>query len=124
VSKLAQEGKFETLNVSVSPSGSLAVGWNRYAVPCTTAVDGWPEIVGARFVLGADVTVIENAGSDAVAVPSLTLICTLPYTPTSADVGVPLSAPVEALKAAQAGLLAIVNTSASLSASLATGVKP
>jgi hypothetical protein len=47
VLNVAQLGRFTMLNVSVPPSGSLAVGWNEYAVPAVTVVGGEPEIVGA-----------------------------------------------------------------------------
>src|SRR5262245_995715 len=71
VLKVAHAGRFAIAKVSGSESASAAVGWNAYAVPCVAVADGVPLIVGARFVVGA-VTVIVNAGSDAVAVPSLT----------------------------------------------------
>jgi hypothetical protein len=69
-------------------------------------VAGVPEIVGARF--GCETT-IENAGSDALAVPSLTLIVMFENVP--AAVGVPLSWPVVAENVAQAGLFAMLNVS-------------
>ena len=59
-------------------------------------------MVGGVFV-GA-VTLIPNAGSDVVRVPSLTLITMPDYAPTFALVGVPVSAPVAVLKLAHAGL--------------------
>ena len=71
----AQAGLFAMLNVSVLPSGSRAVGVNAYATPVRTEVGGVPEIVGGWFVVPPEVlTVIENAGSEAVATPSLTLM--------------------------------------------------
>ena len=68
----AQRGAFAIENVSGSPSASLAVGWNEYAVPFITCVVGLPEITGARFVGATLPTAIVNAGSCAVACPSLT----------------------------------------------------
>ncbi|MET0986338.1 MAG: hypothetical protein ABW034_13120, partial [Steroidobacteraceae bacterium] len=68
----AQAGLFAILNDSGSPLGSLTVGRNAYEVADVTTVAGVPLIVGAPFA-GAD-TVIENVGSDVVAMPSLTLI--------------------------------------------------
>ena len=57
-----------------------------------------PEIVGALFAV---VTVIANAGSEVVALPSPTLIWMFEKVP--AAVGVPCSAPVVLLNVAQAG---------------------
>jgi len=67
VLKLAQDGLFWMLKVSVLPSASLAVGWKLYACPAVTEVAGDPVIVGARFVGGAAATAIENALSEAIA---------------------------------------------------------
>jgi hypothetical protein len=89
------------LYVSASPSGSEALGWNVYAAPALTLVAGVPLIVGAPFELS--LTRIENAGSDAVARPSLTVMTMLLEVPTFALVGVPLKRPVEVLKVAQLG---------------------
>ncbi len=50
------------------------------------------------------VTVIENAGSEALSLPLLALMTTLPYWPTSDEEGVPVSNPVAVLKFAQNGL--------------------
>ena len=72
---VAQVGRLLILNVSVPPSGSFAVGVNAYAVPTVAVVGGVPEIVGGWF---AALTMIENAGNDADALPSLTLITMLP----------------------------------------------
>ena len=57
-------------------------------------------------VTTAEVTWIENAGSDALALPSLTLITMPEVVPTFDAVGVPLKLPVAMLNAAHAGLLA------------------
>jgi hypothetical protein len=92
-------------NVSVPPLGLVAVGVNEYAEPATTEVAGVPLIVG-----GAE-TVIENAGSDALAVPSLTEIVMFENVPTSVLAGVPVRAPVVVLNAAQLGLPVIENVS-------------
>src|SRR5256885_1389465 len=115
---VAQAGRFVMLNVSVSPSGSLAVGVNEYATPVVAVVAGVPEIVGGRF---GCVTTIENAGNDAVACPSLTLIAMLADVP--AAVGVPWSCPVVVLNVAQVGMFATLNLSVvPASGSLAVGV--
>src|SRR6185503_15238233 len=119
VLNVAQLGRFAIAKVSVPPSGSLAAGVKAYAVPTVAVVGGVPEIVGARF--GAASTVIVNAGSDALAVPSPTLITMLPKAP--AAVGVPASRPVAVLKVAQLGRFAIANVSVPPSGSLAVGVK-
>ena len=80
VLNVAQEGRFWMLNVSLSPLGSLAVGVKLYAAPVRTEVGGVPLITGGELPPPPDVddcTLIENAGSEAVAVPSLTLITML-----------------------------------------------
>ena len=105
VLNVAQVGLFVMLKVSVSPSGIAAVGWNEYALPAVTEVPATPLITGAVF--GAAFTVIENAGNDAVALPSLTLMTMFAYEPTSAAAGVPDNRPVLALNVAQVGLFAI-----------------
>jgi hypothetical protein len=69
--KLAQAGLFTIENVSVAPSGSLAVGLNEYDLPTVAEPDGAPRMVGAAF---DPTTSIENGGSEALAWPSLTLI--------------------------------------------------
>src|SRR5215831_3695872 len=87
-------------------------------MPTLPLVGGVPEIVGGRF---GCVTAIENAGSDVLAVPSLTLITMLEKVP--AAVGVPLSCPVLVLNVAHDGLPAMLNVSAvPVSGSLAVGV--
>src|ERR1700732_1751034 len=50
VLKLAQAGRFCTLNVSLSPSGSDAVGVKLYSDPTATPVAGCPKMVGGVFV--------------------------------------------------------------------------
>ena len=61
-----------------------------------------PVIVGGVLAI-VGCTVIENPGSAVDTLPSVTRITMLPYEPTSAARGVPLSMPVEALKLAQGG---------------------
>jgi hypothetical protein len=68
------------------------------------------------------VTVIVNAGSEAVSVPSLTLILTFWYVPTSLASGVPWRRPVVVENDAHAGRFATSNVSVSSSASSAVGV--
>lgn len=68
-------------------------------------------------------TVIANAGSERVLVPSLTEITMLDWAPTFAVFGVPKRRPVAALKDAQVGLFATENVILSRSASVAVGVK-
>jgi hypothetical protein len=82
-------------------------------------VAGDPPIVGGRF--GGAATAIANAGNEALADPSLTLIAMLAKLP--AAVGVPASRPVVVLNAAQLGRFAIANVSVPPSGSLAVGVK-
>ena len=64
---------------------------------------GVPEIVGGGGDAAA-VTVMVNAGSEAVWAPSLTLMTIGLEVPTSVVAGVPLSLPVLASNAAQKGL--------------------
>ena len=117
---VAHVGRFAIANVNALPSGSLAVGLNVYAAPCVAVVGGAPEIVGGRLPVGA-CTVIANAGSDAVAAPSLTAITMLPNVPVVPTGGVPLNRPVVVLNAAQLGRPEIANVSGLPSASLAVG---
>ena len=71
----------------------------------------------------AAVTVMVNAGSDVVALPSLVEITMPEYVPTCAVVGVPESWALTMLNVAQAGLFVIENPRASPSASLTVGRK-
>ena len=68
-------------------------------------------------------TTILNAGREAVAVPSATVITMPVVVPTSVSFGLPDSWPVCALKAAQAGAFVMEYVSVPLSVSLAVGVK-
>ena len=72
-SKLAHEGRFWMEKTSALPSGSLALGVKLYAAPAFTDVAGLPPIVGGPPTEGCE-TVMVKAGSEAVCVPSLTLI--------------------------------------------------
>jgi hypothetical protein len=116
---VAHAGLFAMANVSTSPLASLAVGVKLYAVPACTDVAGDPPITGA--VGGVPfTTVMENAGSQAVLLPSLTRMTIFDVVPVA--VGVPTNLPVYLEKLAQLGLLLILNVSLSPSASAALGV--
>jgi hypothetical protein len=78
-------------------------------------VEGEPEIVGPV------VTVIENAGSEALAAPSATLIRMPAVVPTFAAAGVPDSCPVVLLKVAHDGLFTMENVRVPPAASEALG---
>ena len=122
--KVAHDGLFCTENVSVLPSGSLAVGRNEYAEPTVAVTTGVPDMVGGRFVATVpDATVMENDGSDAYSSPSVTPMLMRDVVPAFAVVGVPVSAPVLELKPAQAGLLEMKNRNVRLRGSVAVGVK-
>lgn len=99
VLKVAQLGRFAIENVSASPSASVAVGRKLYAAFALTVPDAVPLIVGARLPAP---TLIANAGSEVVALPSLALM-TIEECVPAAD-GVPLKRPVAVLKDAQLGL--------------------
>lgn len=73
-------------------------------MPACTDVAGEPLMVGAWFVVVAADTVMVKAGSDAVALPSVTEITMPGYVPTCNAAGVPESWPLEVLNEAQAGL--------------------
>ena len=90
-------------------------------MPCITDVGGVPEITGAPFAGAVLLTAIANAGSCAVAVPSLTLITMLLNVPTLLAVGVPCSRPVVVLNVAHDGRFAIENVNGLPSGSLAVG---
>jgi hypothetical protein len=89
-------------------------------VPLSTETVGEPEMVGARF---AALTAIEKGARFEESWPSLTVIVMAANVPTFAAAGVPCSRPVVVLNEAQDGLLAMLNVSVVLSASLAVGVK-
>jgi hypothetical protein len=101
-------GALVTLNVRVSPFESDAVGWNAYAEPTVALAAGEPLITGGLFVEPVPETLIENAGSDAVLPPSVTLITMPEYVATLLADGVPLRRPVVVLNVAQEGLFEIL----------------
>ena len=72
-------------------------------------------------MVGADVTVMENAGNEALDAPSATLTTMPAYVPTLAAVGVPESWPVLVSKVAHAGLPTIENVRVPPAASEALG---
>ena len=86
-----------------------------------SAVAGAPEMVGAALA-GPD-TVILKGVSEALAIPSLTLITMPEAVPTFAAEGVPASCPVELLKLAHTGLPEIEKESVKRRGALADGVK-
>src|SRR5690606_37370290 len=118
----AHDGRLAIENVRSSPSGSLAVGAKAYASPTVAAVAGVPEIVGARLPGAAAATVIEKAGREAVALPSLTVMRMFECVPTCPDPGVPCSRPVDVLNVSHDGRFTMLNDSVSPSESLAVGV--
>jgi uncharacterized membrane protein YkgB len=74
-------------------------------------------------VAAVPVTVMLNAASEAVAVPSAAVITIFSVVPVSVTFGLPESWPVDGLKLAQLGGFLIVKASAPPSESLAVGVK-
>ena len=88
VSNVAHEGLPAMENVRVPPAASEALGWNEYACPTSTEVSGVPEMTGGGGG-GVFATVIENAGSEALPDPSLTLMTIPGSVPTFAAAGVP-----------------------------------
>ena len=67
---------------------------------------GGVQLSVAEPVVVVDDTTIENAGSEAVRLPSLTLMPMFEYVPVCALLGVPDSLPVVVLNVAHAGLFA------------------
>jgi len=116
--KVAQEGRFWTLKLSVRPDGPLAVGVKEYACPAVTEVAGVPLIVG-----GTVLTWMLNAGNEADAWPSLTLITMFEKVPTLELEGVPLRVPVDVLNAAQVGRFWTLKVSVEPDGPAAVGVK-
>ena len=95
-------------------------------MPATTVVAGVPDITGARLPPPPDppaATVIEKDGSEVFREPSLALMTMPDVVPTLLLAGVPESLPVEVLKLAHAGRLAMDHVSARPSGSLPDGVK-
>jgi hypothetical protein len=117
----AHDGLPTMEKTSFAPDESEAAGWNRYAFATVALVPGVPEIVGGGGGVLSAATVIAKAGSDALAVPSLTLITIPGSVPTSAAGGVPLSSPVAVLNVAQEGLPVTAKVSALPLASEALG---
>jgi ethanolamine ammonia-lyase small subunit len=72
-------------------------------------------------MVGAEVTVMENAGRDALDAPSDTLITMPVYVPTLGAVGVPESRPVVVSNVAHDGLPAMENVRVPPAASEALG---
>lgn len=91
VLKLAHAGRFWIEKPRLLPSGSDAVGRKLYVLPTVTDVTGVPEITGARLLVGDADAEILNAGKDARAAPSVTVIRMLDHVP--ADLGEPYRAP-------------------------------
>ena len=115
----AQLGCPEMLNVSASPSTSLAVGWNAYAWFTDAVVAGVPQIVGGVF--GAGPTVSVNGASEVVALPSVTLIVTVDEVFASATSRCAAEPAVAVSNTAQLGGPWMLNVSASPSTSFAVG---
>src|SRR5690606_8660165 len=111
-------GWFVTENVRRRRSGSLAAGRKCQVVRAMAVVGAKPEITGGRLPVPASVggrsllppaagwrIWIEKAGSEAVCLPSLTLMTIFRCVPTCEIPGAPVSRPVCVLNAAQSGLL-------------------
>lgn len=88
-------------------------------LPSSLAVGGVQDKVAA-LLASAPVTVMEKAGSVAVAFPSVTRMTM--FECVASSVGVPERRPVSVLNVAQIGLFSIWKVSVSPSASLAAGV--
>ncbi len=81
-----------------------------------------PQIDGGLF--GFELTVMLNAGSVAVFLPSLTEMRICEYVPAEPSGGMPLSRPELAVNVAQDGLPLMLKTRLLPSGSLAVGWKP
>ena len=90
VLNVAHAGLFVTLNASVSPFASFAVGVNEYRLPATTVFGGVPLIYVSELLVPEPLTVIEKLGRF-VLMPllSVTRMMMLENVPTLALVGVP-----------------------------------
>ena len=78
-------------------------------------------LLGVPDIVGPAVTVMENAGSEALDAPSATLMTMPVYVPTFAALGVPESWPVVLSKVAHAGFPAMEKVSVPPAASEALG---
>lgn len=88
-------------------------------MPTVAAVGGFPEIVGA---VADGLTVMLKGPTDAVLMPSCTVMTIFENVPAFADVGVPMSLPL-AQKDAHDGLCDIVNHRVRPAGPLAVGRK-
>ena len=95
----AHEGLFWIEKVRAVALAAFVLGLNEYAVPAVTCVGGLPEIVRAAA------TLIEKAASEALLVPSLTLMTIFEYVPALAAAGVPESWPLAAAEGRPGGLV-------------------
>src|SRR5258708_170598 len=101
---------------------------DRYAPALFSPPELGPELTSVYKTSGAPamtcvgLTVMENAGSEALAVPSLTEMTMLEVVPALAAAGVPLSLPVEVLNVAHEGPLLIENVKAAPLPPAALGV--
>lgn len=90
------------------------------AVPSPWLVGGVHESVALPEAVAT--TEMENAGSDAVTPPADALMTMSAYTPTCADVGVPLSSPLLGLSAAHDGTFVPLKVIALPALSVAVGL--
>lgn len=90
-------------------------------MPTVALVEGVPEMTGARFVVVAALTVIENAAKLADRLPSDAVMTMPEVVPTCELLGVPLKRPVVLLKLAHVGLFVMENASVSPFESRAVG---
>lgn len=90
-------------------------------MPSAFRVGGTHDNVTGAVVDVDCTTLIAKAGSDLVAMPSLTLMTIFEYVPTCDEDGVPVSLPVLLLNEAQAGFILILKVSLLPSGSDAVG---
>ena len=114
-------------NVRVPPLGSVVVGVKLYGVPTVPVAGGVPLMVGGEEppVPPPELafTVMANAASEALLVPSETEITIPEVVPVWLLVGVPVNAPLVVLKLAQAGLFWIEKLRVPPLGSVVVGVK-